>query len=61
MLYAGPPNEKKISWPTSHDSNCLFSLVQDRVTRNDNAFFAWKNIEYWNGDAWTRHIEEVNI
>jgi hypothetical protein len=20
---------------------------------NDDVFFAWKNIEYWNGDAWT--------
>jgi hypothetical protein len=26
---------------------------------NDDTFFAWKNIEYWNRDAWTRQIKEV--
>jgi hypothetical protein len=57
MFYAGPPNGRKTSCPTQHDLNCLFSLGHE----NDDAFFAWKNIEYWNGDAWTRRIEEVTI
>jgi hypothetical protein len=26
---------------------------------NDDAFFAWKNIELWNGDTWQGNIEEV--
>jgi hypothetical protein len=26
---------------------------------NDDAFFAWKNIELWNGNTWQGTIEEV--
>jgi hypothetical protein len=26
---------------------------------NDDAFFAWKNIELWNGNTWQGNIEEV--
>jgi hypothetical protein len=34
-----------------------FKLPFQSCTRqgheNDDVFLAWKNIEYWNGDAWT--------
>jgi hypothetical protein len=53
-------------WKENKLSNIAwFKLPFQPCTRqghkNDDIFFAWKNIEYWNGDAWTRRIEEVAI
>jgi hypothetical protein len=40
-----------------------FKLLFQPCTRqgheNDDMLYAWKNIEYWNGDTWTRQIDEV--
>jgi hypothetical protein len=59
MLYAGEWKENKL--PNIARFKLPFQPCTRQGHENDDAFFVWKNIEYWNGDAWTRRIEEVAI
>jgi hypothetical protein len=35
-----------------------FNPYTKQAHSNDDGFFAWKNIESWNGDSWTEKIDE---